>query len=471
MLFTHYALDLGLVAVVCPVVAWLVCKTVRGIRGGHELRRSMWQVVKIKVTWIRLSRMLGLCVEDRSPRFPRTRRFLGRFGQKEHRPDWLAHPRTHFPPMRVKSDQYGVIARVKTIPKVGLAEWQDHTQHLADAWRCARVSVTQQKPGRMVVRAVRRDPLTMGLTHQPTGLPLEDLWSLGIGVDEYGNPVPLRLSGVPGIGVFGLPGYGKTSLLNKLVADLAPSPLVQVALLDGKGEGTRPGADYDETACRAWFASGDDLQAANDFLHRLEQLRTRRAASIRQVLGCKNVWTANSGKPGFTREWPLVFVVMDEVHTFFQQIKGATGEELRRRNTLAAENARLVENIVKKARAVGIVMVLATQKGTGDAIPTEIRDVCPVSMAFACRTSEAAVAALGSDIREYPEAHPVTLQDPAYIGVASMVIEGRPGFTRVRTPYTADGDAGRVSDQYRDLTADPLDLMTDSPLVAVGEAG
>lgn len=95
---------------------------------------------------------------------------------------------------------------------------------------------------------------------------------------------------------------------------------------------------------------------------------------------------------------------------------------------LVAENRRLVEDVVKKGRSVGICTILATQKSTGDAIPTAIRDVCPVALSFAQRTDEAAVAALGEDIRRYPEANPVSLQDPAYLGVASMV-QGRPGLS------------------------------------------
>jgi S-DNA-T family DNA segregation ATPase FtsK/SpoIIIE len=49
-----------------------------------------------------------------------------------------------------------------------------------------------------------------------------------------------------------------------------------------------------------------------------------------------------------------------------------------------------------------------------------------VALSFAQRTDEAAVAALGADIRQFPEANPVSLQDPAYVGVASMVVQGRP---------------------------------------------
>jgi len=43
-------------------------------------------------------------------------------------------------------------------------------------------------------------------------------------------------------------------------------------------------------------------------------------------------------------------------------------------------------------------------------------------------------------LTEESDANPVSLQDPAYVGVASMVVQGRPGFVRVRTPYVRDQD-------------------------------
>src|SRR5690606_684281 len=122
---------------------------------------------------------------------------------------------------------------------------------------------------------------------------------------------------------------------------------------------------------------------------------------------------------------------------------------------------------VKKGRSVGDLVVLATQKGTGDAIPTEIRDVCPVSLSYACKTMAAAIAALGEDIREYPEANPVTLQDPLYIGVASMVVQGRPGFTRIRTPLVEDADATAACVASAELTSNPLETLPQ--LGAVGD--
>ncbi|MFI5758766.1 hypothetical protein [Streptomyces sp. NPDC051569] len=134
---------------------------------------------------------------------------------------------------------------------------------------------------------------------------------------------------------------------------------------------------------------------------------------------------------------------------------------------MTAENARLVEDLVKKGRSVGILVILISQKTTGDAIPTFIRDVCPIGLSFAQKTVEAAVAALGEDIRNWPDASPVTLQDPAYVGVAVMAMQGRPGYTRIRTPYVSDADAARVAEDTSHLTADP-DLCLDALLRSTG---
>jgi S-DNA-T family DNA segregation ATPase FtsK/SpoIIIE len=149
---------------------------------------------------------------------------------------------------------------------------------------------------------------------------------------------------------------------------------------------------------------------------------------------------------------------VDEAHTFLAERRGDSKEAA----ALVAENRRLVEEIVKKGRSVGILAILSTQKTTGDAIPTAIRDVCPVALSFAQRTDEAAVAALGADIRQYPDANPVALQDPAYVGVASMVVQGRPGFTRVRTPFVSDQDAARICFETAGLMRDPADLLAQA---------
>src|SRR5207237_10618930 len=138
----------------------------------------------------------------------------------------------------------------------------------------------------------------------PTGGPPADLGQWEIGRDEYAQPTTVRLSNVPGISVAGLPGYGKTSLVNGLVARLAPSPAVQFAVVDGKG-----GADYEDLTGRFFAWADDDLGAANAVFKRLYELRRLRSASIRADLGVKNMWHV-----GPSPDWPLVVLIIGDAH-------------------------------------------------------------------------------------------------------------------------------------------------------------
>ena len=49
--------------------------------------------------------------------------------------------------------------RRKTAPRTGRREVEKQAAHIADYWRSVRVGVTQAAPGRLIVRALRIDPL------------------------------------------------------------------------------------------------------------------------------------------------------------------------------------------------------------------------------------------------------------------------------------------------------------------------
>lgn len=291
-------------------------------------------------------------------------------------------------------------------------------------------------------------------------MPPPDVSRVLLGRDEGGELVPLRLSGVPGLTVVGLPGYGKTQLILHLLGELMPFANVQTACVDGKG-----GPDYDDIADRLFAHLDDDVIAARDLVGRLYDLMRDRQRLLRAHLGVKNLWHV-----GPCRLWPLVVLVIDEAHTFFYTGKGTTAAE----REAAHELVRMVEQLIKKGRNVGFCTILLTQKGTGDAIPTQIRDVCPVKISFAVSTMEAADAGLGSAIRMYPDAHPIFLQDPKYIGVATTAVEGRRGFTRVRVPNVDEFRVAELAQRTSYLASDPVGLLdladrvhTDQPLIPV----
>jgi S-DNA-T family DNA segregation ATPase FtsK/SpoIIIE len=449
---TDHAPDVVLVVAVL-LGAWLLLTAVRYVRADPGTRVSMRQAVRVRWGWVRLARMAGLTVTDKTP---------GLLAQITAQKGTAPPPRVLTPKIKVKPDQFGVVVRATCLPKVGLEEYQKAARFLADAWRCTRVSVLPDGPGKVVIRGVRLDPLTTPTEHRPTGRPLAEVARWDLGVDEYAAPVFVSLANVPGVTVAGTPGAGKTSVVNRLVCDFAPSAAVQFAGVDGKVSRASEG-DYADLAKRMFAFCGDDLDEANALFKRLVELRKRRSSTIREVLGVKNMWHV-----GPSPQWPLTILIIDEAHTFFREYRG-NDAETKRLAALTAENARLVEDLVKKGRSVGMLVLLISQKTTGDAIPTFIRDVCPVGLSFAQKTAEAAVAALGDDIRNWPDASPVTLQDPAYVGVAVMAMQGRPGFTRIRTPYVADADAARVAEATAHLTIDPA-LYLDAYLASMGRA-
>ncbi|MYY81268.1 MULTISPECIES: FtsK/SpoIIIE domain-containing protein [unclassified Streptomyces] len=431
--------QLGLAVMAVWVVVWVV----RYVRADAMTRQSIRQAVRVRWGWKRLAPMLKLSVTDKTPTT------LASMANTTNRP---VKPRVLIPALKVRHDAYGVIARATCLPRVGLEQFQKAAPHLADAWGCTRVAVTQDKPGQVVIRGVRLDPLKIPAEHHPTGEVPDEIARWDLGLDEYAQPVSVDLTQVPGVTVAGLPGFGKTSLINRLICDWAPSPTVQFVCADGKVSTAREG-DYAHLVKRMFAFVGDDLEEANALFRRLVDLRRARVAAAERVLGVQSMWEV-----GPSATWPLVVVIIDEAHTYFRDHKGSD-PKTKKLAALAAENARLVEDLVKKGRSTGILTILATQKSTGDAIPTFIRDVCPIGLSFAQKTAEAAVAALGEDIREWPDANPINLQDRSYVGVVSMNHQSQPGFTRIRTPYVSGRDSAAIAEQTAHLTADPADLL------------
>lgn len=412
-----------------PIAAWFAARFLIGLGrylvANSEVRPMIRKARVIKSRWKRDARRVGLMqIERGRPRF------------------WSSTPATTpieremIPPVTVKAERWGVSVDASTLGRLGLNQFQEAALYLADIWKVPQVRAEQLRPGVVRLRAIIRDPLTEPAEWAPATVaprprsvastpprgkitpPVMLPWTLPAdpqtwhaGVDADGEPVTIRSSGVSGVVVAGLAGYGKTSFLNARLALLAPSPVVQFVLIDGKG-----GPDYDDLFRRAWHL-------------------------------------------GPSPDWPLVVVVIDEAHTFLNETKGSDAES-KRLDALSRETARLVEELIRKGRNVGIQVIVATQKATADAIPTKIRDNCQVAVSFAQRTSEAATAILGSDITSAPDEHPRRLQYPAYLGVASMVANGRPGFTLVRTPFVSDDLADITAAQTAHLVRDPLQLLT-----------
>jgi S-DNA-T family DNA segregation ATPase FtsK/SpoIIIE len=338
----------------------------------------------------------------------------------------------------------GVRARMTTLPGVGLDQVAKQAGHLANAWGCLRVDVTQESPGSLILRGLVTDPLAQPWPVTPDGRPLAN-WQLHVGVNEEAAPVLLPLSNLSGITVAGVPGTGKTSLQRWWLCQLAPHPAVQIAVLDGKVSDPVDG-DYGLLLPRCFDAAGDDLNDANELLGRLHTLMRSRSAWLRGRRGTAQFW-----EHGPTEDCPLVVVLVDESHTF---VTGAS----RKDRDLCDSNVWYLTKLAKEGRSRGFLTAFVTQKQTADAIPTAIRDVCQVGLSFGVRTMDGAVAALGDDIRQYPDIAPTNLIGREWTGVAVMRLPDRAGYHRVRTPYVSETDAARLVAAHAHLLREPRSL-------------
>jgi hypothetical protein len=341
---------LVLAALLVAGIVWLAAHVVRYARAGKQLRPVLWVAWRIRYTWRRTARRVGLVQVER------TRPPLW-----SNRPAGTLVTRELIPSVRVVVERWGVRVDVSTLGRLGIDEFTHAAGHLADVWRVPLVRVAQVRPGLVRLRALLHDPLIepVGWTDQSTAGAGPAVWLAG--VDADGQPVTIRCAGVSGVVVAGLAGYGKTSFLNARFCQLAPSPAVQFVLIDGKG-----GPDYDDLFARAWLCAKDDPDQVRDHLARVRDLMVARQHAIRAVLGVKNMWHV-----GPSESWPLVVVIVDEAHTFLNETKG-TDAESKRLDALAQETARLIEELIRKGRNVGIQVILATQKATDDAIPTKM---------------------------------------------------------------------------------------------------
>jgi len=406
--------------------------------------------------WRWLTRNLGLAYLDRAPRarwlrLPGTTAAVLADGQPA--------PKLRYPRARIWPTQHGLAASVRTVPGVGRLEVERQAEHLANAWRCTRVQVSQRKSGRLAVRGFKADPLAVpfGPELAPPGTwDGTDPRRLYLGRDEWAEHRHLALPGVTGITVTGQPGTGKTSLVLSWMCQLAPSPAVQPLILDGKAAG-----DWTDWQGRA-MVLGDDPDAAEDALADAHADMLARRDQVLAATGSRNGWH-HGPLPAF----PLRWVVLDECQTFLDVAarKGDKDAEARARRMVA-----YTAELIRKGRSVLYVVVLVTQQGTVDAYGgSQVRNNCGLSVAFGLRTRDAAVAALGEQIRDYPTLCPTLHQGPEGVGICTATLRtGMDPFTRLRCPEVGETYAGAAALATAHLgTAAPAVELPERPALHV----
>jgi DNA segregation ATPase FtsK/SpoIIIE, S-DNA-T family len=444
------------VRVLFAVVAalWLARIAVSLYRFGRASKGAKLNYPRMLVAswrWRWLTRNLGIAYPDPHDKKTVHRGALG--------PTLGPNTRVEYPKARIRypravfrADEFGLIAYVRTTPKAGRAEFEKHTDHIADAWGCHRVQVSQPEPGRLTVRGMLTDPLAVpfGPELAPRGTYTEPNPVMPyLGRDEWGQHRYANLTGVTGIAIGGMPDYGKTSLVLNLLVQLAATGAVQFVFIDGKG-----GGDYLSWYDRAWLTCGHNPEHAADTWSQVEDLMHRRLAAVGTVGGPRNRWHA-----GPTPDYPLIVTVADECHSFFD-LEAARGHG-KDAESWVRQCRGSASQLVRMGRSVLFLNLFITQKQTSDAIPTAIRDICGLRFSFATQTRDAAVAALGEHIKEYPSVDPTTLQDkPTYVGVCTTNLKtGSDPFTRLRVPEISEAAADARAIETAAYRSDPVELL------------
>lgn len=226
--------------------------------------------------------------------------------------------------------------------------------------------------GRVDMWVADRRPSEMpAVEWRPT--PGATMWDpVRLGTDLKGNPVEVSLI-YGSLLIGGLPQYGKTAALRVIQAE-AILRGAEVLAFDLKGGGD---AIALAPACTVFRAgdSPEDLDALVDALQRLQAYMRGVYEGLRAA-----------GEPKLTRELAArhggrpVLVSIDECQLAFRDSRVQP----------------LVEDLVRRGPAAGIIVCLSTQRPTADSIPTAVRDNTTIRVCLRVQSQPANDAILGS---------------------------------------------------------------------------
>jgi DNA segregation ATPase FtsK/SpoIIIE, S-DNA-T family len=217
----------------------------------------------------------------------------------------------------------------------------------------------------------------------------------------------------------GEPGSGKSSLLNLIVAHAALSLDCRLCLLDGKQVELGQWAD-----CADVFV-GPDISHALGTLRRVQTVMDNRYTYL-LARHERKIEKGDALAP--------ILVAVDEIAYF-----SATVGDKKSQDQFSA----LLRDLVARGRAVGIIVVAATQRPSSDIIPTSLRDMFAWRFAGRCTTDVSSDIVLGHGWKDRGwSANTISPNNP---GAGLLIAEGGvPQF--IKAAYLSDTDCTRIAD-------------------------
>jgi DNA segregation ATPase FtsK/SpoIIIE, S-DNA-T family len=202
-----------------------------------------------------------------------------------------------------------------------------------------------------------------------------------------------------------------------LTATAALDPACELTLLDGKYVELAP---WVGCATRTVGPAQDDcIDVLRALVTEMDQRYVALLANRQRKLHRANGWT-------------LHVLVCDEL-AFYLNTGNRTGDK---------EAGNLFRDLVSRGRAAGFIVLAATQKPSGDTIPTYLRDLFAFRWAFRCTTPQMSDTILGGGWAT--AGFSASSIDAAHRGIGLLLHEGGQP-VRLRTFYLADQDLSTLA--------------------------
>ncbi|MBO3748790.1 cell division protein FtsK [Streptosporangiaceae bacterium NEAU-GS5] len=317
------------------------------------------------------------------------------------------------------------------------ADYAQHAEHLAHAWRVHAVRVTSARPGRVRLDVTMRDPLTRLDTVDASA----ELLKVTVGRLETGARWVVDFRTIPHWINVGATQSGKSNLANALIVGLAPQPVALVGF-DLKG-----GVEFTPYLPRL-SALATCRKESTQLLADLVGVMAQRMIVCRAA-SARNIWQL----PAHTMPVPIVALV-DELAELYLMADKSEKDEVARTSTALLRIAQL-------GRAFGIYLFLSGQRIGSDLGPgvTALRAQCSGRICHRVNDPETATMTLGDlDPAALIAARAIAAETP---GVAIVATQDG-GWYRARSVLVSEHAADQAAHAHAHLAPSWDDLTSSA---------
>ncbi len=346
---------------------------------------------------------------------------------------------------------------IELAPGVKVARVTGLAHDIAYALATPDVRILAPIPGRSAIGVEvpnrHRRLVTLGdILRSPEAEEANHPLSVGLGMNISGRPVMLHLAELPHVLIAGATGAGKSSCINALVASLlvrTTPDQVRLILVDPKRVEL---GQYNDVPHLLTRVITNPKKAADALQWVVREMDVRydlvADAEVRDVEGYYEKYDAGGLDPERFERFPYIVVVIDELNDLMM-VAGRAVEEA-------------VVRIAQMARAVGIHLVIATQRPSVDVITGVIKANIPSRLAFSVASQTDSRVILDT----------VGAEKLVGLGDMIMVTAREPKPERVQGAWVSEAEIHAIADWVRQQAAARYEKQVlETPTESAGEEG